>query len=148
MTDELRQLDGIEQALLELEAAEQAGLFQRTRIDTSGLLAEPVPVRRAGSSRMALRLLPVAAAVCLAVGLWTMRPGTQTDLYTPNPTTTNSLALSDSGACDANFSLCLGGPSDGVQPTCMAHDYDADGDVDLADFRAYQLAYVRPSQTH
>jgi hypothetical protein len=39
---------------------------------------------------------------------------------------------------------CLNGPGTSIPGDCRSHDRDADGDVDLADIQAYQLAYARP----
>ena len=147
MTDDLEQLDGVEEALLELDAAEKAGLFRRTHIDTSELTASPVPVDRPGLSRLALRLLPVAAALAMAVGVWTWMSRVETNSTNHPPTAITSLASAGFHSCYGSFHGCLAGPKDGVPPECLAHDYDSDGDVDLADFRAYQVTCASPGQT-
>ena len=143
MSEDLRKLDGVEEALLELEAAEEVGLFSRTRVDAPRLVAQPSPVSRAGTIRFALRLLPVAAAVAMVVGAgtWMFRGGIHS---TAGPETTiTSIASAGYGS----FHGCFGGPKGVVSSECLAHDYDSDGDVDLADFRAYQVACLESGQT-
>ena len=147
MTDELRQLDGVEEALLNLDAAEKAGLFRRTHIDTSELVAGPPPVNRPWLSRLAPRLLPVAAVLAMAVGVWTWMSGIEPNSTTHPQTTITSLALAGFHSCYGSFHGCLSGPKDGVPAECLAHDYDSDGDVDLADFRAYQVTCASLGQT-
>ncbi|MGB2985611.1 MAG: hypothetical protein WBE26_06980, partial [Phycisphaerae bacterium] len=75
MASNPRQLDWIEEALLELDAADKAQLFRRTRLDTHRLVTQPAPAAPGGIRRVALRLLPVAAAVAVAIGLWGWRSG-------------------------------------------------------------------------
>lgn len=143
MTDEAKQLDPLEDALLELEAAEKTRLFHRTRIDSSGLLTSAIPGNHWESGRLALRLLPVAAAVAMAVGAgaWMFRQG----INSTGSRETTIISLASAGY--GSFHSCLTGPTDGVPPECLTHDYDSDGDVDLADFRAFQVASLRPAQT-
>jgi hypothetical protein len=147
MTDDLRQLDGVEETLLELDTAETAGLFRRTRIDAGRLVARSAPVGRGRSVRLALRVIPAAAAVVIAVGagMWMFRA--EPDSIRGRDAATTSVAAA-SDPCDISFPLCLKGPGEGVLGKCLPHDYDSDGDVDLADFRSYQLACVSPKLTH
>lgn len=42
------------------------------------------------------------------------------------------------------FALCLSGPDNPHGVGCEPSDWDGDGDVDLADFAAFQLAYTGP----
>ena len=125
MTNEPIHLDPIESAWTELKQAETAGVFARTCVDTRGLVCTPIRANYPRQTQRAwLRLLPVAAGLGLAVALWgwMSRPGQV--------------------AGHAAFSDCFGGPTAGTMTVCREHDYDTDGDVDLADFSAYQLAFA------
>lgn len=139
MTNEPRQLDGVEDAMLELAAADKAGLFRESRVDADMLVRQPVAARR---WRGLLRLAPVAAALAMAVGVgsWMIR----TEKITPHATQITQTA----DPCDGQFLHCFSGPSQTVLASCQVHDYDSDGDVDLADFGAFQARCVRPVRTH
>ena len=134
-------LEALEKALLELDAAERAGLFQRTSLDTQRLLARSLQPERAAAWRLALRLLPVAAAVAMAIGVWSW-------MFTHEPSAprgpdTVATAPADAfGGSDGSFYECFGGPSEAPATGCREFDYDADGDVDLADFGTFQLAFA------
>ena len=139
MVKSQEQLDPIEEALLELKAANQAELFGRTQID-GRLLAGPCVSR--GSRRFAFRLLPVAAAVALAIGVWTWMFSSELTALRKKSGVSRAV-VSDSPVADqGNFYECFSGPTEGRSPMCREHDYDTDGDVDLADFGAYQLAFA------
>ncbi len=131
----------LETALQELNAAENAGLFQRTSLDAQRLLARSVQPERAAAWRFALRLLPVAAAIAMAIGvgswMFTHEPGA------PLGQDTVATGPADAYAgTDGSFYECFGGPSEALATGCREYDYDADGDVDLADFGNFQLAFA------
>jgi len=127
----------IEDALLELDAADKARLFRRTSVDADALLCGSV-VR--SPWRFALRALSTAAAVLLVVGVWSL---------TSQPGAVRHLGDAGSGIMVAQspvahggaFHECFGGPTGALPSSCLDHDYDTDGDVDLADFGAYQLTF-------
>ncbi len=142
MADERRQLDPVEELLLDLGTADNGGVFRRTRVDARTLLVQEHAVGSSGVRRVTLRLLPVAACLAMAFGVWGWMFNSQLNelrerkLAAANQTTTIRVAAVD-------FSSCLNGPSHGALAyDCREHDYDADGDVDLADFSAYQLAFA------
>ena len=145
MTNSRNELENLEKALLELDAAEKAGLFQSTSLDPQRLLAHSLPPQRAAAWRLAWRLLPVAALVALAIGLWswmfTQGPGAR---RTPNAVATGLAGAYGGG--DGSFYQCFGGPNEAAARGCREHDYDADGDVDLADFGTFQLALADTSR--
>ena len=148
MTNEPEQLDAIEDALLELESAEKAGVFNRTRIEARDVLRVDPACERVGLRRRLIRWMPVAAAVGIAAVVWTsvfdVRHGS---VSPPAPVVTVlDVAVEDDG-CDGSFLGCFSGPKNVIVASCLAHDYDADGDVDLVDFGAYQLEYKRLTQT-
>jgi hypothetical protein len=130
MLDELRPLRSVEKALEELSAAERAGVFSATRLDTRVLRAG-----RAGSAvvRLLYRAGAIAAGVGLALLAWNSGrpPGI-------SPTTPGGL-LASAAPCNGTFFGCVTGPRSSLGTPCHDFDYDADGDVDMADFRTYQL---------
>ena len=148
MNRQPEQRDPIEDALLELRAAEQAGLFAATRVDTEELTrVNPGPASPARRWTV-LRWGSVAAVLALVVGLWSVVFKAQIDPV-PLPSGPVSVHVApDDGvdSPDGTFYVCFSGPkSDSVVANrCRTHDFDADGDVDLADFRAFQLAYADP----
>ena len=142
MTSREEKLDSIEEALLGLKEAERATVFDRTRLDAEALVrvdATPVPLSRRIA---AVRWLSAAAVIALAAGMWGLvfrspvsPPSSPTGLV-------SNVSVPDGNfdPCDGSILRCLSGPSDIVLAVgCRPHDYDADGDVDLADFRSYQL---------
>ena len=142
MANERGQLAPVEERLLDLGTADNGGAFRRTRVDARTPLAQEHAVGSSGVRRVALRLLPVAAALAMAGGVWGWMFNNQLNevrerkLAAANQTTTVRVGAAD-------FSSCLSGPSHGVLAyDCREHDYDGDGDVDLADFSAYQLAFT------
>ncbi len=147
MTHKPKQLDGVESMLLELDAVEQAGVFQRTAIDAVGLVSEPVPVNQSSRLRILLRLAPVAATVALAVGVWSLQSNDGINSTAQPGSGSGSMASASFASCGDGFLGCFTGPTDGVPADCQSHDYDSDGDVDLADFSTYQLAYASTDQT-
>jgi hypothetical protein len=124
----------IEEALLELSEAEEARLFHRTPIKADALLR-----RRSGRSplRVVLRTLSAAAALALVVGLWSWTShlgGGRSDGQ-------GGLVAQLPAVSPGAFHECFAGPTGVLPVSCRDHDSDADGDVDLADFGAYQLAF-------
>lgn len=140
------QLDPLERDLLELEEAERDGVFSRTRVDHRMLLT-PEPdfhgLLRLGAMR---RWGAVAAAVVLVVGVWSA-------MFTLEiQEVRRSRMIAENGRGGAARTIargdmlnCIGGPSEPALNECRRHDYDSDGDVDLADFQSYQLAYAGPA---
>lgn len=138
MTTEHRQLDPVEEALLQLDAAEEAGLFRRSRVDTKRLL-----IRSAASKPgwFGARLAAAAAVVVLAVGAWSWMYHARMAELSQRVGVTDVVAEAPV-ASPGEFYKCFDGPTGALRASCRDHDYDADGDVDLADFSAYQLAYA------
>lgn len=139
MANNRQRLDPVEEAMLELDAGERARLFCRTQIDGSRLLMQPA---RFGSRRLIFRILPAAAVVVLAVGVSSWMFSVElAGLRRGNDVSGGAVAEAPTKGY-RSFYDCHNGPTEGLVSGCGGQDYDADGDVDLADFGAYQLAYA------
>ena len=137
MTSEPRQLDSIEDALFELDAAERAGVFERSSVDARQLLRQPEPV---GWRGRAVRFVSAAAVIAMAVGVWGWVYSLQWSQLRER--TGASVVAELSAAGPGRFYECFQGPTGTIRSSCRECDYDADGDVDLVDFGVYQLAYA------
>ncbi len=142
----------IEKLLRESSAAESAGVFHRTPIDAGRLLREssqvPVPL----SVSIGRKWMPVAAAVGMAAVVWSAmfyvklsEIGEQSRLVTKRILDGTT---PDDDAGSVPISVCVGGPAKHGEPNCKdsRYDFDTDGDIDLADFSRYQLAFAHPGQ--
>jgi len=142
MSNDPNHPDRLERAMLELHAAEEAGVFQPTRLDAERLL-RPAEVRVLWPFLWSRRGLAVAAGLALAFGVWgsmfAYKIGHLRDMRVMPVVTAGAGAA---GCDDCNFFGCLAGPAVRIAAACSTHDYDLDGDVDLADFRQYQLAHL------
>ena len=148
MTKENEHLEHIESALLELNEAERASVFARTPVSAEELIAQSYANRPMVLRRQTLVWLSSAAAVVLlAAVVWSVMFKYQLD-HLRDPAGIVEGSASDAGGndpCDGNFLNCFSGPESVVLAMrCDLHDYDADGDVDLADFRTYQINCNRP----
>ncbi len=143
MTDDPRKLDPIEQALLELEAAQHDRVFVPTRVDAVSRVPGQVERKPIEARRHALRWISAAAAVALAFGVWSwtspMGVGTFDRGDAASGVAQPAAGRVESSGCDGSFLRCFMGPSQRVASSCLTHDYDADGDVDLADYRVFLL---------
>jgi len=142
MNDHQNPLDPIELALQELKSAEQAHLFDRTKINTRDML-------QTGSDlSFTMRRIPMgmitsaAATVILAVGIGSYLFYHEIEsLRDQRDTTARTVSTNTpSNDCDGDFFECVTGPSQFVMVECDRFDYDLDGDVDLTDFSTYQLS--------
>lgn len=138
MNNGREKLDPVEEALLELDAAEKAGLFRRSRVETRRLLRRPGPSKLVW---FGVRLVPAAAAVAIAVGAWSWMYRARMAELTGRIGVTDVVAEAPV-VSPGEFYECFDGPKGALRLSCRNNDYDADGDVDLADFGAYQLAYA------
>lgn len=139
--DKKSQLDPIEEALRELEQAEQARLFQPTRVDANQLVTASQDEGRVSRRVVRFWWSAVAAAVLLATGVSTWLFQAELSAVRDRSMLASREVATIPGDCsDWSILGCVTGPSQLASAACGAHDYDTDGDVDLADFRAYQLA--------
>lgn len=145
MARESGHLDPIEALLRDAAAAEEAGVFRGTELNAERVLREsseiPVPLR----VTIGRKWIPVAAAIGIAAILWPV-------LYAMEFTNIRDkvrLAQEDAAGDGAvvlasHISGCVAGPEARSGQHCDDVDYDTDGDIDLADFSRYQLAYAVP----
>ena len=130
MDREFAQFDGLESASREFGEAERAGVFARTRVDARAVLRQPVStptihpigVRRLGS---------IATVQVIAVGVWSWMFVDQIGKLRERA---NSVVAAKPGIL-----AHLTGPA--VASTEAYDDFDADGDLDLADYRSFQLQF-------
>lgn len=148
VTKENEHLEPIESALLELGEAERASVFARTPVTAEELITCSQANRPMVLSRRTLVWLSsVAAVVLLAVGVGSVMFKYQLDHLRGSAGIAEGLASGAGGndPCDGNFLNCFSGPEAVVLAMrCDVHDYDSDGDIDLADFRNYQINCNRP----
>ena len=139
----------IEDMLRELREAEAAGVFRRANVQADRLLAddqhESPPKPLIFALRRPAVAVTAAAVLLITAGVWIGMFRRQINDLRMRANSTN-VVDSDSTrlvSSSGSFQRCVQGPSGTpLDQTCRMHDYDADGDVDLADFRAYQLAYA------
>ena len=138
MKNSHKKLDSIEAALLELDAAERAGLFEPTRLDSGMLLTADVGGRDTGHGRRTLRWLSIASAAAVVLFVWGSMFSAQLDSLRKSDRVADASLVDANSGCDGSFVHCFSGPTQLVLAGCVSHDYDADGDVDLADFSTFQ----------
>ncbi|MBI4719380.1 MAG: hypothetical protein HY763_16415 [Planctomycetes bacterium] len=145
----------LEQTLLELAEAERAGVFRPTAADAQEVLARAIvaaPTSNAAASRepavvrfLRVRWLPLGAAAMLVFGVWGVL--FQRELVNVTQRAKVAALLTSGGGpaarehdCDGSITGCFSGPTRLALSGCRTYDYDADGDVDLADIGTFQLA--------
>jgi len=135
MDREFAQFEALESAIREFGEADRAGVFGRTRVDARALTQSPVPANVIRPAWLR-RLSSVAAVLLIACGVWgwmfvdqigKLRSRANPGLVI-NPPPTRPAILAH-----------LTGPS--VASAETSDDFDADGDLDLADYRTFQLQY-------
>ncbi len=137
MTDRIDPPDPLEEQLAQLQELEEAGVFKRTPVDAEGLVQPGAGVRRLG--RLHRLFVALQAAACLAVvvgvvSLWHREK--VPPVLVSGPSNANTAArAADPGI----LAQCLAGPATPLLGgECRVVDFDADEDVDLADFGALQ----------
>ena len=143
MENDREHLDPVEQTLVELRAAERAGVFQPTRVQAPAFTPAGVTGVTMGSRRLATRLLAVAAVLLVAVTVWTvMFQHELGKLRDQRNSTVAGIAPGDAGSM--SFTDCMSGPSvTEVPEACLEYDHNSDGFVDLQDFGVLQLTSAR-----
>jgi hypothetical protein len=136
-------LDGVEDTLLQLRNAEQAGVFRRSKVNVN-------VVRDPSTSLTAVLRpwrLPVAAALLLAVTFASFMY--DRELGELRDRRNELIAQANINPCHvdfSDFSKCFvqSGPAGGSLCDNRNFDFDADGDVDLHDFSSIQLKCDMP----
>lgn len=143
MDNDREHLDAVERALIELRAAERAGVFQPTRVQAPALMGAAAARGSKISRRLAMRLLGVAAVLMLAVTVWTAM--FQRELGRLRDQRNSMVAgVAPQGAGSMSFADCMSGPSmTQLSKGCLGHDRNGDGSVDLQDYGTLQLASAR-----
>ena len=142
MADDKQHHDPLETMLADLRDAERANVFDHTPAEPKVLIADAQPTLSLGRMRRMAGLLTAAAVVALSVGLWSL---TAQYRGSPGGTVVDQSSSLNDRPCDGSFVRCFSGPEPGAMASrCLVHDYDADGDIDLADYRDYQIHCNRP----
>lgn len=129
--------DPVEDLLVELRAAEAGGVFRETPVESTA----PVPLlRRLGpkvwiGAAAGLMLVATSWSVLWSVELSRLRGESARGIASAPPPSIELVVSSEA-------LRCVGGPGSVLPDGCRPHDTDADGDFDLVDFRALQLAAV------
>ena len=142
MTAERQQVDAVEEALLELEAAETAQVFRRTPVDAERLLSDAGRSAGFGGARLLRHVMPLAAAVVVVVGIGVWMLAVDFASFRGPEQLAGGVASGPDVESVATIQRCLNGPAEEVLPGCTDFDFDDDGSVTLADFSAYQVAYA------
>jgi len=137
----------IEALLRESAAADEAGVFRSTELNAERVLREsshaPVPL----SVTIGRKWIPVAAAIGIAAVLWPVLYSMEfADIREKTRVAQQNAAENGSVVLASNISGCVAGPDGASGQPCENYDYDADGDIDLADYSRYQLAYALPGR--
>lgn len=135
----------IEKGLRELTSAERAGVFRRTPVEATALLASgDADTGRPMWARWLPRVIPAAAAaVALAVGLGSWMFTLELRSIRERQSALLSAKPAAAAVDPSAFARCFSGPAASVSMACRDNDFDADGDVDMADFGAFQLTFER-----
>lgn len=145
MADNQRNSDPVEAALAELETAKRARMFQRTQVDTGDVVRTEIGSPATGFRRLGIRLVPIAAVLLLALTVWTWMFSQQIQDVRRRKAAVLA-RLNESKSSPKSFSDCISGPSaTDMADSCLAHDRNGDGRIDLRDFGALQLAYATPT---
>lgn len=153
MSNDREHLDFVESALLELQQAEGAAVFAKTPVEVDAVVRTGVASVGYGTGSRRLRWLSAAAVLAFAMGLWGLIFSADHGPAPDGKRVADGVAgwRNDLSVCESGFLGCFSGPRVGVgsPADCQKADFDSDGDVDLADYGAYQLAYVDThSRTH
>ncbi len=137
MTDKLEQPDRLEHLLAQTRELEDAGVFQRTPVDPAALLRDDSAERRPGRLHRLFVALQAAACLALVVGVVSLWSGGDNGDTLVDGRAAGNVAVADINA--GALTGCMSGPVRGsMSGECRSLDSDDDGDVDLADFGAFQ----------
>lgn len=154
MTMSKSPLDAVEAALLELAEADKARVFAPTPIDRHLLAATPVFAPVSAGSVIRRFRAPLAAAAVLAIGVWSLMFYSELSSLRQASRLVDHSLIAMSGettperTANGDFMECFSGPQPAQLVSCHSYDFDADGDVDLADYRSYQLGLDNTPHIH
>ena len=147
MTAQQRQPDELECLISQVRELEEAGVFKRTPVQVASLVQGD---RAQRPRRLTHRLfvgLQVAAGLGLVLGLaavWRAGVATTTPSGLGNSSGMQVVSAINAGRGEQARMLarCFTGPAGGLLGNdCRCVDFDSDGDVDLADYGAFQVSY-------
>ena len=146
MAEQHHQPDELENRITQVGDLEQAGVFGRTPVDLASLVRDDRANRPQRLTHRLFIALQVAAGVALVAGLatvWLVEPGTSGPGALGNSSVVaTATASAAEGRHARTLSQCLAGPAGGLRSSdCLSVDFDEDGDVDLADYGAFQLTF-------
>jgi len=145
MIDRKSQPDRLEDLIAEVQRAEDAGVFRRTPVDPAALIREAPAGSRPRPAHRLFIGLQAAACIALVVGalsLWYGGNSSQDQVGNSSGADVTSVVTAPRADIGV-LAQCFTGPADGALPRgCESVDFDADGDVDLADYGAFQRAYT------
>lgn len=154
--DSIDAVDPIERLLQAAAEAESVGVFAATPIDAGRVLREssqvPVPLR----ITIGRKWVPVAAVIGIAAVVWSTmfyvklsdigeRSRLVSATIRENQTIPGNQTIPENAVSPAHIALCVSGPagSDAVNCADGRYDFDTDGDIDLADYSRFQLAFAQ-----
>ena len=131
-----------EKLIAEVRLADEAGVFDRTQVDVSALMANDRPA----SSRLirfyerAMVALPLAACLGIVIGIASLNDGPvgQAPIASAPVSLLDGTGNVDLCSIDV-VSECIAGPGIAVSADCGCADFDSDGDVDLSDVNSYMV---------
>jgi hypothetical protein len=136
MNEPFEQVDSLERDLLDLHAAEEAGVFRPTRVNRAVLLRS-ARAHRFSFFRSYRVLVPIAACFVMVVGVWSVM--FHTEVGPINGRASMVANNSTAGDLGDGIQACVSGPGSMEDASCSVYDYDSDGDVDLVDFSRHQM---------
>lgn len=123
--------------------AERSGVFERTELDVARLVTPPQPSRLMKFYERAMVGLPLAACLGIVVGIASLTThsgqftGSHVAMVDTNGAGSGMMTVSQAAGAEL-MPACVAGPGHPVANGCTSADLDADGDVDLHDWGAYQ----------
>ena len=149
MNDNPRQLDAIEDALLELDEAERARVFDRTRSEPGQLLKVDPVEQLSAVRRRVLRWVPIAAAIGMVAVVGTSMFSARVGTVESSGVVSSDSTVNHSRDCAGDFVGCFTGPKMvALANSCVAYDYDGDSDVDMVDWSILDLGCKGRMQAH
>ncbi len=130
-----------EKLIAEARLADEAGVFGRTQVDVSALMANdrPAPSRLIRFYERAMVALPLAACLGIVIGIASLNDGPMGQAPIASAPVSVLDGIANGNLCSIEvIAECAAGPGIAVSADCGCADLDRDGDVDLLDLGSYQ----------